>query len=197
MPLIDEEDELLGRPPPTKIPYWRDNIRAWQKKTIAGITVPGNCKIGPIGPELNIQEGPASGKDGGKVLIRGMKFRSVVFTTEIDTRADFATFVTKLAPVIFPITQPQAREIVNIYHPMLALWGYNRGLVKHVEGAEPSNGGPMVVKIEVLLVVERENATRSPTIAPAGSVRTVESVDTAGSAKRVKDSRDRARPVRP
>ena len=32
---------------------------------------------------------------------------------------------------------------------------------------------------------------------PAGSVRTVESVDTAGSAKRVKDSRDRARPVRP
>ena len=63
-----------------------------------------------------------------------MKFRSVVFTTEIDTRADFATFVTKLAPVIFPIAQPQAREIVNIYHPMLALWGYNRGLVKHVEG---------------------------------------------------------------
>lgn len=61
MPLIDEEDELLGRPPPTKIPYWRDNIRAWQKKTIAGIIVPGNCKIGPIGPELNIQEGPASG----------------------------------------------------------------------------------------------------------------------------------------
>ena len=29
-------DELLGRPPPTKIPYWRDNLRAWQK-TIAGI----------------------------------------------------------------------------------------------------------------------------------------------------------------
>ena len=155
MPLIDEEDELLGRPPPTKIPYWRDNLRAWQKKTIAGVIVPGNCKIGPIGPELNIQEGPASGKDGGKVLIRGMKFRSVVFTTEIDTRADFANFVTKFAPVIFPVTQPQARDIVNVYHPMLALWGYNRGLVKHVEGAEPSNGGPMVVKIEVLLVVER------------------------------------------
>ena len=197
MPLIDEEDELLGRPPPTKIPYWRDNLRAWQKKTIARVIVPGNCKIGPIGPELNIQEGPASGKEGGKVLIRGMKFRSVVFTTEIDTRADFADFVTKFAPVIFPVTQPQARNIVNVYHPMLALWGYNRGLVKHVEGAEPSNGGPMVVKIEVLLVVERENATRSPAIAPAGSVRTVESVDTAGSAKRVKDLRDRARPVRP
>lgn len=195
--MLDEEDELLGRPTKTSIPYWRDNYRAWQKKTIAGINVPGNCKLGPIGPELNVQEGPASGKDGGKILLRGLKFKTCTLTTEIDTRADWSIFVNQLAPKIIPVAQPQARDIVDIYHPLLALWKYTKGLVKQVDCEEPRNGGPLIVKILLLLVVERENATHAPVASSMGNVKRVESIPIAGDANRIKDVRDRSRPAQP
>lgn len=179
-----------------RIPYWRKNLQAWNKPTIAGKILPGTVKLAPFGPQLNIQEGAASGKDGGKIVVRGLKFAPATFTLEIDTEEDYNRFL-DLAPVLMPIAQPQARDLLAIYHPMLALWNFNRGLVTHPEVTEPSNGGPMIVKISVLMAFERDNATKVPANTQKGSAQTIDAIPLGGDANRFRDVRDRARPTSP
>lgn len=179
-----------------RIPYWRKNLQAWNKPTIAGRILPGTVTLSPFGPMLNIQEGAASGKDGGKVVVRGLKFSRATLTLEIDTEEDFDTFL-DLSRVLVPVEQPQARDLLSVYHPLLALWGFTRGLVEHPEITPPRNGGPMVVKITLLMVFERDNATHTPTNSPASTVATVESIPLGGDARQFRDVRDRSRPTVP
>lgn len=178
------------------IPYWRTNFQAWNKPTIAGKILPGTVTLSPFGPEINVQEGAASGKDGGKVVVRGLKLVPCTFTLEIDTEEDFQSFVA-LAPVLMPVAQPQARDLLAVYHPILALWGFTRGLVKHPETTPPRNGGPMLVKITVLMVFERDNATHTPANTQNGSAQVVESIPLGGDVNRFKDVRDHSRPSVP
>lgn len=181
-----------------RIPYWRSNLQAWQKPTIAGKILPGTVTLFEgFGPELNVQEGPASGKDGGKIVIRGLKFARSGFYLEIDTAEDFNTFL-DLAPTLMPVAQPQARDLVAVYHPWLALWGYTRGLVTKPEGKHmPRNGGPLVIAINLLLVIERDNATHTPANTQKGTAQTIDTIPLGGEANRFRDVRDRARPSSP
>lgn len=179
-----------------RVPYWRKNLQAWNKPTIAGKILPGTVKLAPFGPMLNIQEGAASGKDGGKIVIRGLKFARAVFTLEIDTEEDFDRFQ-DLVPVLLPISQPQARDLLAVYHPMLAMWGYTRGLVEHPEITEPQNGGPMLVKITMLMANERDDATHSPANTQKGTAQVIDTIPLGGEVNRFRDVRDRARPTRP
>ena len=179
-----------------RIPYWRSNLQAWQKPTIAGKILPGTVTLSPFGPQLNIQEGPASGKDGGKVVVRGLKFARAVFTLEIDTEEDFNRFL-ELVPTLVPIAQPQERNLIAIYHPLLALWGFDRGLAEHPEITPPHNGGPLIAKITVLMVFERDNATHTPANTQKGTAQTIDTIPLGGEANRFRDVRDRARPSSP
>lgn len=178
------------------IPYWRSNYQAWNKPTVAGKILPGTVTLQPFGPEINVQEGGASGKDGGKVVVRGLKFEPAIFVCEIDTEEDFNTFVS-LAPTLMPVTQPQARDLLAVYHPLLALWGFNRGLVKKPKVTPPRNGGPMIVEITILMVFERDNATHTPKNTQKGSAQVVESISLGGDVNRFPDVRDRSRPKGP
>jgi hypothetical protein len=179
-----------------KIPYWRTNRLAWEKPTVAGKMLPGTVKLAPFGPKLNVQEGAASGKDGGKLLIRGMKFARATFTLTIDTEEDWDSWIA-LAPILMPVTQPQARDLLAVHHPLLAKWNFTRGLVEDVEETEPSNGGPLHAKIVILMAFERDDATHSPAKTSAGKVAEVSSIPLAGDTKRPLDVRDRARPKGP
>lgn len=195
--IIDEQGEGLGTVPAGRVPYWRDNPQAWNKPTIAGRILPGTVTLMPFGPELNIHEGKAAGKDGGKLLIRGLKFAPVEFTLEIDTREDFAQWL-QLALVLIPVTQPQERHLLAVYHPILAMFRFSRGLVVHPAVTPPRNGGPMLAKIKMLMAIDRNNATHAPVAAAgAASVPAVQSIPLGGNANRISDVRDRARPDAP
>ena len=91
-----------------------------------------------------------------------------------------------------------ARDLVAVYHPWLALWGYTRGLVTKPEGKHmPRNGGPLVIAINLLLVIERDNATHTPANTQKGTAQTIDTIPLGGEANRFRDVRDRARPSSP
>jgi hypothetical protein len=196
--ILDSQDDALGVTPVGRVPYWRDNVQAWDKPTMAGTILPGTVTLSAFGPELNIHEGAAAGKDGGKLLIRGMKFAPAEFTLEIDTREDFFRFQ-QLAPTLMPVTQPQERNLLAIYHPVLALFRFSRGLVSHIAITPPRNGGPLVVKVKLLMAIDRDNATHVPTQAASSraAVPAVQSVPLAGGFTDLRDVRDRNRPAVP
>ena len=163
---------------------------------MAGKILPGTVKLMPFAPKITVQEGTAGGKDGGKVVVRGLKLVPAVFVMEIDTEEDFSTFL-DLSPTLLPVAQPQARDLLAVYHPVLALWGFWRGLVTEPEITEPYNGGPMIVKLTILMVFERDNATHVPANTQRGSAQTIDTVPLGGQANRFRDVRDRARPTSP
>jgi hypothetical protein len=199
MPIIlDSQEDALGVTPAGRIPYWRDNIQAWDKPTIAGVILPGTVTLSPFGPELNIHEGSAAGKDGGKLLIRGMKFAPAEFMLEIDTREDFFRWL-QLAPTLVPVTQPQERNLLPVYHPILAMFRFSRGLVTAIPVTQPRNGGPIIIRIKMLMAIDRDNATHTPTptAASKAAVPAVQSIPLAGDYTALRDVRDRNRPTVP
>jgi hypothetical protein len=98
---------------------------------------------------------------------------------------------------LVPIAQPQERNLIAIYHPLLALWGFDRGLAEHPEITPPHNGGPLIAKITVLMVFERDNATHTPANTQKGTAQTIDTIPLGGEANRFRDVRDRARPSSP
>ena len=197
MPIIlDSQEDALGVTPAGHIPYWRDNIQAWDKPTIAGVILPGTVTLSPFGPELNIHEGSAAGKDGGKLLIRGMKFPQAEFTLEIDTREDFFRWQ-QLLPVLMPTTQPQERNLLPVYHPMLAMFRFNRGLIAAILPTQPRNGGPFVVKIKMIMAIDRDNATHTPAAVTSPTVAAVQSIPVGGEPQNFRTVADRNRPTVP
>lgn len=174
-------------------PYWRINRLAWDEPRIAGFIMPGRATLMPFKFGLKVQEGSASGKDGGKTVIRGLNLPRAQFVIEVDTGDDYF-MMDKILRTVMPIVQPSARDLYSVYHPTLARYNFNACLVEDIEETPPSNGGPWIVKLFLIVVFNRDNATHTPTKTINGTgnaAGNAQAITLNGNTTRIKDVRDR------
>lgn len=173
------------------IPYWRKNRLAWDKPTLGGRVLPGTVTLAPFKFGLKVHEGDPSGKDGGKVIFQGLNLPRAVLTLEIDREEDFDAW-NSLAPLILPVKQPQARDILAVYHPILARYGFNSCIVEDIEDTPPRNGGPEIVRLFLIVIFQRDNATHAPNkSATASKGGNAQTITLSSDVTRIKDVRDR------
>ena len=181
-------NDAVGMQPP----YWRINRQAWEKPTIAGFIMPGRVTLASFKFGLKVQEGSASGKDGGKTIIRGLNLPRAQFTMEVDTGDDYF-MADKIMRTVMPIVQPSARDLYSVYHPTLARYKFNACLVENIEETPPNNGGPIIFKLYLIVVFSRDNATHTPvkTGNTTGATGNAQTIALNGNVNRIKDVRDR------
>lgn len=171
-------------------PYWRINRLAWDEPRIAGFILPGRVTLAPFKIGIKVQEGEASGKDGGKPVFRGVALPRAQFTCEIDTGDDYF-MMDAIVKIIMPIGQPTKRNLYNVYHPTLARYKCNVCYCEWIEETPPNNGGPAIFKLFLVCVFSRDDATHTPTKSAATSPGNAQAIDLVGNVKRINDVRDR------
>lgn len=172
------------------VPYWRKNTRAWNKPTLGGYVLPGLAKLRPFKFGLRVNEGTASGKDGGSIVIQGLKLPRAVLTLELESEDDNSNW-SRLAGVILPVKQPQLRDQLPVYYPTLARYGFNQAIVLEITETPPSSGGPCLIEIELAVIFSGDNATHVPARTQTTSVGQTQAIPLTGSVDRIKDVRDR------
>lgn len=171
-------------------PYWRINRAAWDEPRIAGFIMPGRVTLAPFKIGIKVQEGEASGKDGGKPVFRGMNLPRAQFTCEVDTGDDYFT-MDAIVRTIMPVGVPTERDLYIVNHPTLARYRCNVCFCENIEETPPSNGGPAIFKLFLVCVFSRDNATHTPTKIAATSAGNSQAISLGGSVERLKDVRDR------
>ena len=155
-----------------------------------GFILPGRVTLAPFKIGIKVQEGEASGKDGGKPVFRGVALPRAQFTCEIDTGDDYF-MMDAIVKIIMPIGQPTKRNLYNVYHPTLARYKCNVCFCEWIEETPPNNGGPVIFKLFLVCVFSRDDATHTPTKSAATSPGNAQAIDLIGNVKRINDVRDR------
>ena len=64
MPTLDLAD--------TSLPYWGDAPEVWEKVSLAGVEIPGVCRVSGTGMRLRSETRKSPGRDGASVAIMGL-----------------------------------------------------------------------------------------------------------------------------
>lgn len=169
---------------------------SWDRPTINGVVIPGVVTLMPFKISVRVQQGDASGRDFGSIICRGLDIPRANFQVEIYSTKQHEAW-TDFAPNLIPRTLPDKRDVVQVYHPTLARYGYNFAFVESIEETPPRNGGPLTAKIGLVIIEKpRDNATQAPK-KKAGAPGVIKQLDRGGGSRGDDDIRTTHRPKAP
>jgi len=133
------------------LPSWITNRRAWEKPTIGNVVIPGVVRLTGGALKLRIESNKSSGNDASSSLIKGLEQPTFGFQVSLTSREDELEF-DKLIPILIPRKNPQARDALPVFHPILAKHDINNCLVSEINPGFPEPGGHLVYEISCIAV---------------------------------------------
>ncbi len=181
------------------LPSWVTDAKRWMQPTLGNIVLPGVVYLHECGIGLRNQKSKSSGNDYGNILIQGLEIPEFTFEILLFTKKDEDAWE-NISQLYLPRKRPNERNILPVYHPMLALYQITSCLVLSLRSRMPNAGGPMGIVIGCVAVSPiNANATKTLTskglggIGPGGNYKSPDVVQVNANIPSVSES---GRPVR-
>lgn len=143
------------------LPSWITDPKRWNSATLGNIVLPGITYLHEVGIGLRRQKSKSSGNDYGNVLIQGLEIPDFRFELLLQTAEDERGWE-NVVPIFLPRKQPTQRDILAVYHPMLAYYQISACLVVDLRSRLPNAGNSMTAIIDCVAVSPiKTNATKT------------------------------------
>lgn len=136
------------------IPSWRTSPEAWNTVTLAGIELPGVCKV-DVERERSIDVKKPSGADGATTTDKGAKPAEVKITWVLwnDVDEEFTEEQWASAQEILAVLEPRPGAVktpvpLDIAHPMAALRSVSSVVIKKIDTPDVDDDGLLTIKLE-------------------------------------------------
>lgn len=128
------------------LPSWITDPKKWMEPTLGNVVLPGVVYLHDCGIGLRNQKSKSSGNDNGNILIQGLEIPDFEFELLLFT-GDHERAFNNIAPYYLPRKRPSERDILSVYHPMLAVFQITNCVVLRLRLRMPNAGGPMTAII--------------------------------------------------
>ena len=144
------------------MPSWISNPSEWMQPTLNNIIIPGVVYLKDyVGVKLRHQKSKAEGRDYGSIFIQGLELPDFEFEVLIRTGTEEKQWK-DLVPYLLPRKNPQARDIIPVYHPILSMYQITNCVTIALESKQAIAGGPMNCRIGcVASAAVKENANKN------------------------------------